>query len=469
MKAETVRRVAPVAAAVAVLAVLAGTAYVVRDAGGDAQGPAPLHLTSSRAAAARDAAVSGAVGGRFELAGDLPGGVPADTPVQVFGSGPSEATLSRLADALGLRGALREKDGARVLVDGDAGLVVAATRGSPWQFNRTGGATCLPVTGSDDGVVSSCATADAPTTKAALAAPRPAEAVALAAPVLTAAGVDPARARAVPAPPVTVVTVDPEVAGLETAGAATTVTVDPAGVVTAQGWLARTTAGDPYPLISAQAAFDRLAELPVPLLACPEPAPPTAAGGPSCGGPVTITGARLGLSLQWEGDRPLLVPSWLFRVAGSDEPVVMVAVDPAYLQEPTAVPTPGDGGTGSGGRPSSVPGSSGSAEPGSTGAGGGAVPPAVQPETSSRFETARLGSGDSLVVTFVGGPDQCFGYEVLAKESTDRVLLFLQEQARSEMCEAIAQTHTRTVRLEAPLGDRKVFDAASGEPLLVAR
>ena len=467
MKSETVRRVAPVAAAVAVVTVLAGTAYVVRDAGGGAQEPAPLHLTSSRAAAARDAAVSGAVGGRFELAGDLPGEIPADTPVQVFGSGPSEATLSRLADALGLRGSFREKDGARVLVDGDAGLVVAATRGSRWQFNRTGGATCLPVTGADDGVVSSCATADVPTTKTAPAAPRAAEAVALAAPVLTAAGVDPARARTVPAPPVTVVTVDPEVAGLETAGAATTVTVDPAGVVTAQGWLAQTTAGDRYPLISAQAAFDRLAELPVPLLACPEPAPPTAS--PWCGGPVTITGARLGLSLQWEGDRPLLVPSWLFRVAGSDEPVVMVAVDPAYLDEPTAEPTPSGGGSGSDGRPSSVPGSSGSAEPGSTGPGGGAVPPAVQPETSRRFETARLGSGDSLVVTFVGGPDQCFGYEVLAKESTDRVLLFLQEQTRSEMCAAIAQTHTRTVRLEAPLGDRKVFDAASGEPLLVAR
>ncbi len=111
------------------------------------------------------------------------------------------------------------------------------------------------------------------------------------------------------------------------------------------GWVRRGAAGPAYPLVTARSAYEALVRtpLPMPLMACPEPLPPDADPVP-CGGPVTVTGARLGLSLQQSADGLVLVPAWLFDVEGSPQPLVQLAVDPSLLQ-----PLAPDQGGGSGG------------------------------------------------------------------------------------------------------------------------
>ena len=106
-------------------------------------------------------------------------------------------------------------------------------------------------------------------------------------------------------------------------------------VTSASGWLGGSRAGATYPVISARAAWQQLLHTPMirPMMACPEPMP----GGSDpliCGGPITVTGARFGLSLHEENGRPLLVPSWLFDVHGSDNALSVVAVAPRYLAAP---------------------------------------------------------------------------------------------------------------------------------------
>ena len=95
------------------------------------------------------------------------------------------------------------------------------------------------------------------------------------------------------------------------------------------GWVRRGEAGPAYPLVTARSAYEALVRtpLPMPLMACPEPLPPDADPVP-CGGPVTVTGARLGLSLQQSADGLVLVPAWLFDVEGSPQPLVQLAVEP---------------------------------------------------------------------------------------------------------------------------------------------
>jgi hypothetical protein len=48
-----------------------------------------------------------------------------------------------------------------------------------------------------------------------------------------------------------------------------------------------------------------------------------------------VTGAVYGLALGYDGtgtgSRPVLVPAWLVRVAGTGEPIPEVAVSPRYL------------------------------------------------------------------------------------------------------------------------------------------
>lgn len=47
--------------------------------------------------------------------------------------------------------------------------------------------------------------------------------------------------------------------------------------------------------------------------------------------PVQVTGAVYGLALSYSRGKPLLVPSWLFSVAGSSLRVPEIAMDPRYL------------------------------------------------------------------------------------------------------------------------------------------
>ncbi len=46
---------------------------------------------------------------------------------------------------------------------------------------------------------------------------------------------------------------------------------------------------------------------------------------------VQVTGADYGLSLSYDRGKPVLVPSWLFGVAGTGLRIPEVAIDPRYL------------------------------------------------------------------------------------------------------------------------------------------
>jgi hypothetical protein len=139
------------------------------------------------------------------------------------------------------------------------------------------------------------------------------------------------------------------------------VDVDARGIRSATGRLALPTAAADYPLRTAKQAFDDLGNGPRPMLApycgplpmgsggaelgAPQPAPASApvaqAPGPMpcpTPKPVAITAATIGLLLTWEGTQggsALLVPAWFFTTAGSDYPVVTIAIDPHYLGSPS--------------------------------------------------------------------------------------------------------------------------------------
>jgi hypothetical protein len=227
------------------------------------------------------------------------------------------------------------------------------------------------------------------------------------------------------------------------------------------GWLQRGAPGPAYPLITASEAYDALVRtpLPMPLMACPEPLPPGTDPVP-CGGPVTVTGARLGLSVQRTVDAPLLVPAWLFDVQGSPNPLVQLAVDPALLQPAQ------DTGGGSGGSGGSVTGSPGTAVP--------PAPPSAQPgpPDGSRFTSVTRSADDrSLEVSFYGGVPECYSYSVHADETDAKVQLSVVEKrtAGDKPCIDLAVQINETVRLAAPLGLRTVVDSETGVAVLGPR
>ena len=181
----------------------------------------------------------------------------------------------------------------------------------------------------------------------------------------------------------------------------------------AAGWVRRGAAGPAYPLVTARSAYEALVRtpLPMPLMACPEPLPPDADPVP-CGGPVTVTGARLGLSLQQSADGLLLVPAWLFDVEGSPKPLVQLAVDPSLLQ-----PLAPDQGGGSGG-PAARP-----VPPGLSAPRRVARRPTYRPRGRGSARSTRAADDRSLTVTFYGGVPECYSYAVRAAETDKPVRL----------------------------------------------
>ena len=475
MTSQTVRRVAPLAAGAAVLALVAGSALLLRDDGAAPRSADLPLLRIGAGVAAADLASGGAPDdavsskGQVVVSTNLPSG-PDSARVYRFGSGQADA--GRLADALGLEPD-QVRTGDSVAADQGTVLRVGTGPGSPWQFARAGAYVCLdPLAGEDpDGAVSSTCAAPPPSSRPGPDdPPSEAETIAAAGPVFAAVGLDPTDAEVEDQPvsrfsgaaDTRTVRVDPDVDNAPTTGFETSVTVDADGILTASGTLGRPMPFDSYPVIGADEAVDLLAAMPVPLIACAEsdvPVPP----GPACGGPMEVTGATFGRSMQWEGarERPLLVPSWLFDIKGSTQPVAIVAVDPAYLADP--LPTdPGDGPSGSG---SGVSGSPGTVDPV---APVEPVAPAVEPSAStSRFDSvAPVDGGAALRVSFYGGVDSCYSYNVVARESADQVVLRLVEKRSGEVCIDLAQQYERTVKLAEPLGNRTVVDADSGSPLV---
>ncbi|MEO3973025.1 hypothetical protein [Streptomyces sp. CAU 1734] len=286
-----------------------------------------------------------------------------------------------------------------------------------------------------------------------------------------------------------VVNAEPVLGGLPTYGWTTSVRIGPDGRVTGgSGRLSPVAAGDEYPVLSAAAALKGLnspertrapkppecgtqavkpprvpagaAGSPAPGdlragddVPCPPPAPACAsavpleeraepgtsdpcapAPPPSAPRPLEVTGAVFGLSsLQTDGG-PVLVPSWLFRVApeagGESWTVAAPALPAEYLDRPAP------------------------SEP---------VPPSGEPETGGPSYRA---DGRKLSVTFWGGV--CGEPVVTADESRSsevRVRITEPEPEAGRVCVAMAKELTETVTLDRPLGSRKVVDAESGKPM----
>lgn len=483
MTTTTLRRLAPFAAAVAVLAVLLGSAFLLRGSGGPGSdgsdgSPPLLHLSSSALDAAGRATSSSPVTRR----GDFPEG-PDEASVRGFDA-PSEKAVDALAGALGVTAqGLHRGDGA-VRSDGNGSLHVSTTAPGTWYFQRVGLGCAEPAppstSTSDD--VADCtgpveALPDIPGTRPTRVPPEPPDAPTkpptedrvrqLARPILEAAGLDPGEATVRASGHVTQVSVAPVHGELPTSGLTTVLVVASGGVVSGQGFIAGTRDGASYPIISADEAFEALARTPVPLpaIACPEQLTDDRAV-PPCGvpKPLTVVGATFGLSMQYDGERPLLVPSWLFDVEGLDEPMAQVAVDPAYLAGPEPGPTA-----------STDPGTGGGSVPGSPGTGTPVDPvdptmPTAEPPTGARFTDAAIADdGRTLLVTFFGGVEECYDYAVTAEESAAVVSLTLVERTvpGDRACIELAQEHRRKVPLEEPLGDRRVVDAESGSTVTV--
>ncbi|HSF26281.1 MAG TPA: hypothetical protein VLC50_02060, partial [Actinomycetes bacterium] len=216
---------------------------------------------------------------------------------------------------------------------------------------------------------------------------------------------------------------------------------------------------------------------------CPEPA---GGGSPRCGGPATVTGATFGLSLEQTTDGPLLVPAWLFEVAGSPDPIAVVAVDPAFWGSPDdPVPPssdPGGSGGGSGSSGGSVGGGAGVEPVPPSGPSGPPVsepgPAVTSPTAAVSVASAKVGADERTVeLVFWGAPDvdgACgAAYAASTTEASDAVVVAVNERPRpisnSVTCPAIAAERHLTVTLDAPLAQRPIVDAATGIPVPLHR
>ena len=457
MGEQTGRRFAPLVVAVLVLVAIGGTWLAVRGDGpgsggrDDGVSRAPLRLVGWAPAG------NGAPDPRFHLAhdADLPEG-PGRATVHTVEASPASADLR--AALGGLAASLRIDPGGQWSAGVTGGACITAIpSGAPVASAGSAGS---------DGTTSTMARCEPAPGAGGSAGPDPLD---VAQPLLDAVGLGDAAVGVSGSSDGTgTVTADPVVGDLPTSGLRTAITVTGSHVTSGTGWLVRThAAGDsPYPVVSAAMAFEQLRRipLPMPLIACPEPMP----GGMdpvTCGGPVTVTGAEFGLSLQQSSaDRYLLVPAWFFRVDGTDNPLVQVAVDPALVQ-PSA-PTAGSGSGGSG----SSTGSGGVPVPDLTATPVPPIPPSAgtgAPDQQSRFTSVHA-AGSALDVRFWGGVDSCFSYEVRVSETSSVVRLRLVEHRvdGAQVCPDLAMEHQQRVALGGPLGRRTVRDAVTGAVLL---
>ena len=191
----------------------------------------------------------------------------------------------------------------------------------------------------------------------------------------------------------------------------------------------------------------------MPLIACDQPLPEGTDPVP-CGGPVTVTGAQLGLSLQQTDDGPMLLPSWLFTVEKSMHPLVQVAVEPRLLE-------PSDGAA----RAAACPAAQGPPYRRRR-----RRPTPVPTQPASRFtavtprrrrpEHRRDVLGRRAGVLRLQGARR--------SRTTDTVAISVVESRDdgAKVCIELAVEVKKTVPLDAPLDRRRVVDADTGETLL---
>lgn len=446
----------PTALGVALASVAGGAVYLSRGSSpgvhAGSSGPPPkLRLASANGdrAAALGAPSSG--GSQYTLEGTLSDDKPADGRVRHPRRG-SAAAAAELASALGLDGTPTAIDGGWALRAPGGTILILHEWGSwSWQLD------CMPDGPIQDAARTGCAVAGAPTTTPPPPGPSDDDAASAARPVLAALGFAGLPITSSPAG-------DSQTAAAVTpaAGWATSVFVSAAKkVVGGNGWLSGATEGDAYPLISAADAFELLKAQPrMAMDLCMQ----RKDGQPGCEepAPTVISGATLGLTLDYEQalraddpGGPLLVPAWLFTVKNSTETIPWIAVDPAYLEQPSPEPAPAD-------KP----------EPGAGTEPSQAPPPKPVPGTSGQpTETETLPidaytlEGDRVIHVQVTLGDCKAQWEprLEAKQGADAVYLLLTASGSPPppdgACTAIASEHDVTVTLDAALGDRKVYDA----------
>ncbi|MFJ9420926.1 hypothetical protein [Streptomyces sp. NPDC101249] len=427
---------------------VAGDDPVPAGSGGDAAPPPKLALDGYAGGGGGDsrgiaAGEPNPYGAHYRADGDLPTG-PASAPVYRATGEVTEAEVARLAKALGLDGTpvARGQSWQVGSAKDGAGPDLTVDRAAPgiWSFHRY-------AAGSDAcGSAARCATepSDGAAEPVGQAAARKA-----AAPVLKAIGQDGAK---LDAGQVTgaqrVVNADPVVGGLPTFGWTTGLTVGANGeLVGGTGRLKAPVAGADYPVLGAAETLALMNEAPVTdhrmgVGGCASAVPlkdrleqpcgsgtgtGTGTSGSAAGGTVTVGDAEFGLALRTRQGQPLLVPSWLFEVRGTDGrdgyTVAHPAVDPAYLTSPSA--------------PSQEPTAGGSAGP-----------------RDVRVDGYRA-DGRELTVGFTGGV--CADYTATAEESDGAVTVTVTEKPwKGKVCVMIAKEMRQKVTLDAPLGDRKV-------------
>jgi hypothetical protein len=317
--------------------------------------PRTLHLASSgqqetaMAASSTAGGTAADVGEPYTLTGTLPEGTPGDQPVWRMRTA-TAADTRRVADALTLTGSLTRVHGGWALRDGDNRLVVRDD--GNWSY----GMDCSPDTPvADEDINTGCAVASAGAVAVGapedgggtVSSPEPvpvptyppgpsdSEARAVAGALFDRLGLDNPTIVVYGGDPSSTVQGSPTIDGKQTSGWFTTVQVDNSdAIVSADGWITQPERDADYPVISAQRAFDLLQQQPRPMMMlCAQ----RKDGKPGCADipPTEVTGATLGVMLDQDNSKPVLVPAWLFSIKGQDDPVAQIAVDPSYLAQPT--------------------------------------------------------------------------------------------------------------------------------------
>ncbi|MFE6618345.1 hypothetical protein [Streptomyces sp. NPDC057740] len=385
----------------------------------------------------------------YKADGELLDG-PGSAPVYRAGGEVGATEVARLAEALGVDGKpVAQGETWRVGATDGAGPGLQVNRQAPgtWTFSRYSPGTdnCESTTacrqdpaGPTDDPVSEAAARKA------------------AAPVLKAVGQDDAKLDASQLMGAQrVVNANPVVGGLPTYGWTTGVTVSAQGeVVGGSGQLKTPVKGDTYPVLDAEKTLGLLNAAPgtghrMGIGGCASPVPlkdrleaPCGAQA-STGAPakdtLTVEKAVFGLAAHQVEARQALVPSWLFEVrspgAQDSFTVTYPAIDPEFLvssapsEEPSGPVSP---------RPS-----------------GPKDEPSSSPIVRNVGADGYTADGKELTVAFTGGV--CADYKVTASESADEVTVRVTETSQSgEVCIQIAKVFHKTVRLDEPLGDRKV-------------
>lgn len=324
------------ALAVALVAVL-GTACGTQSGGGDGA-LARLRLTDAGTGPPalglpEPANGGGTAGAAYVLRTALPTGTPAPAPVWRLPK-PTAADAAGVASALGLGGTATAVRGGWVARSGSHLLAVRDDGGWSW------GIDCMPdVPLVEESLQVACGSAV--TTPAQPAGATSERARALADPVLRRLGWAGGVVTVATGSPTTTVSARRSVGSTDVADWLTTLSFTGTGLLdTASGWAVEPVRGRAYPLVDAATAYRALQAQPRPLpLLCRV----RTDGRPGCepAAPTVIIRARLGLALRHEPDRALLVPAWLFDVAGGGQPLAMVAVAPRFLATSfPATPTP---------------------------------------------------------------------------------------------------------------------------------